>query len=96
MDTAIAGPSVQTEDAEAPLEPLRGSGSSGFGPAIAGIMHGIDADIFRDPAAVQRMARDSKAVARTADGTTVGIELPGEGFIDVPDDGPDKADEGPA
>ena len=70
---------------ERPLAHKRSSGSSSFGPAIAGIMHGIDADIFRDPAAIQRMQRDRTAVVRTADGTVIGIELPGEGIIDVQD-----------
>lgn len=72
----------------------RRSGGGGFGPAIAGIMHGIDADIFRDPAAIQRMQRDSGAVVKTADGTVIGIELPGEGTLEVPGPDPD-ADPGP-
>ena len=63
----------------------RRSGGGGFGPAIAGIMHGIDADIFRDPAAIQRMQRDRAGVVRTADGTVIGIDLPGEGVIDDPE-----------
>lgn len=78
-----------TSDGEATLTPLRRSGgSSSLGTTIGGIMHGIDADIFRDPAAIQRMERDKKATLRTADGTVVGIELPGEGILteDPPDD----------
>lgn len=61
---------------ERPLGHRRSGGASGFGPAIAGIMAGIDADIFRDPAAIRRMERDRTAVARTADGTVVGIGPP--------------------
>lgn len=67
----------------------RSGGAGGFGPAIAGIMHGIDADIFRDPAAIQRMQRDSGAVVKTADGTVIGIELPGEGVIESPEPNPE-------
>jgi hypothetical protein len=55
----------------------RGAGTGkGLGGTIGGIMHGIDADIFRDPASIQRIKRDRNAVVRTADGTVVGIELP--------------------
>jgi len=75
----------EEEDDGLPRSHLRSGGSGGFGPAIAGIMHGIDADIFRDPASIQRMQRDSSAVVRTADGTVIGISLPGEGVITDPD-----------
>jgi hypothetical protein len=80
---ASAAAAAEAED-DRPLSHRRARGSGGFGPAIAGIMQGIDADIFRDPAAIQRMQRDSNAVVRTADGTVIAIELPGEGVIDDP------------
>lgn len=76
----------QVED-DRPQGHRHSGGAAGFGPAIAGIMHGIDADIFRDPAAIQRMERDRSAVVRTADGTVIGIELPGEGVIEEPTEG---------
>jgi hypothetical protein len=60
----------------------------GLGGTIGGIMHGIDANIFRDPASIQRIKRDRAAVVRTADGTVVGIELPPDKVIkeDLPKD----------
>ena len=89
---AAAAPEAQGTGAldgspDGDLRPLRRSGSGGFGPAIAGIMHGIDADIFRDPASIQRMQRDSAGVVRTADGTVIGIGLHGEGVISQPEPG---------
>jgi hypothetical protein len=77
-------------DDDRPRAHRRSGGGGGFGPAIAGIMQGIDADIFRDPAAIQRMQRDSNAVVRTADGTVIGIELPGEGVIEGLDPEPEE------
>ena len=79
------GPDTPIEAQDDDLRPLRRSGSGGFSPAIAGIMHGIDADIFRDPASIQRMQRDSAGVVRTADGTVIGIGLPGVGVITEPE-----------
>lgn len=76
------------EDEALNLGRRRSAGTGSFGGTIGGIMHGIDADIFRDPAAIQRMQRDSKAVLRASDGTVIGIELPGEGILtdDPPED----------
>ncbi|MEA2621093.1 MAG: hypothetical protein QOH61_3 [Chloroflexota bacterium] len=61
------------------------TGSSTFGQTIGGVMHGIDADIFRDPASIQRIQRDQKQILRAADGTMVGIEMPGDEVL-VPDE----------
>jgi hypothetical protein len=89
-DAAAEGAPEDEEEDARPAGHRRSGGAGGFGPAIAGIMHGIDADIFRDPAAIRRMERDRTAIARTADGTMVGIELPGEGVIEDPDSEEDE------
>jgi hypothetical protein len=86
---AAAALGEEDGDDDRPLGHRRSGGGAGFGTAIAGIMHGIDADIFRDPAAIRRMERDRTAVARTADGTVVGIGLPDEDVND--DDGVEPA-----
>lgn len=72
------GNGAELTGADRPLGHRTGGGSAGFGQTIAGIMHGIDADIFRDPAAVQRMEKQQPAGVKTAGGTIVGIEVPPE------------------
>jgi hypothetical protein len=51
-------------------------GGASVGATIASVMHGVDADIFRDPAAEQRIEQPRTPDYRTSDGTLVRIDVP--------------------